>query len=198
MPISDNNPERRNLVVTSFAFVIYYLGGGKLVDGVLSIQAISITFEKTYVIGIVAWVLLLWFFLRYKQLHGPNLRRELFDEVKSEKRNKILVLYLQYLTKMPFRNPDGFVVHEIVPRKGAWTAQISMVKGGNRDAKSQWVGFKLIESNTYDITWALLGVVRLSILASLTIMKPAIGSWFLPVVLFYTACGLGVIDFVQR
>jgi hypothetical protein len=198
MPISDDNPERRNLVITSFAFVVYYLGGGKLVDGVLSIQAISITFEKTYVIGIIAWILLLWFFLRYKQIHGANLRRELFQEVKSENKNKILVWYLQHLTKLPFRNPDGFIVHEIVPQKGAWTAQISLIKGGNRDARSQWVGFTQIESNKYDITWALLGVVRLSLLGSLAINKPSIGSWFVPVVLFYTACGLGVIDFVQR
>ncbi len=198
MPISDNNPERRNLVITSFAFVIYYLGGGRLVDGVLSIQAISITFEKTYVIGIIAWILLIWFFLRYKQIHGSCFQHELFEEIKSEKENKFLVLYLKHLTKMPFRNPEGFVVHEIVPRKGSWTAQISMIKGGNRDARGRWVGFTQIESNKYDITWAFLGVIRLSILVSLAIKKPGIGSWFVPVVLFYTACGLGVIDSVQR
>ena len=198
MPLSDNNPERRNLLISSLGFVVFFAGEGKLIDEQLRIQVISISFENTVVIAVFAWIMLFWFFLRYKQTCSGELNKAIFQEVKSEIQNKVLIWYLQKTTKKPYRDEDGFVVHEIVPRQKRWTAQIALVQGGKRSDEGVWVEFKKIQSETFNINSAWFGIVKLSLLLSLSIRKPGIGSWFVPIALFYLACFLGVLNFVFR
>ena len=194
MPILDNNPERRNLFVTSSAFVIYFLGEGRLSDNVLSIQAISITFDKPIVIAVLAWVMLFWFFLRYRQLCSGELNKAIFEEVNSEISNLTLVEYLKSKTKMPYKDENGFTIKQIIPKRRKWSVQISIIKGGKRSDGGIWVEYQSIDSETFNINWAWFGLVKLSILISLFFKEPGIGSWFIPQVLFYTACILGLIN----
>jgi len=69
MAIHDNDPERRNLVVTSLAFIMFYLGNGVISNNVIKIQLINITFKNPEFLTVTAWVMLFWFALRYWQTH---------------------------------------------------------------------------------------------------------------------------------
>ena len=67
MPVSDNNPERRNLTVTSLCFSAYFLAGGHFQDAVVKLQVVNVEFEKPFVLVFMAWAMLFWFALRYWQ-----------------------------------------------------------------------------------------------------------------------------------
>lgn len=196
MPIADNNPERRNLMVTSFAFILYFLGDGRFADGKLKIQAINITFDNLYVLTISAWVLLFWFYLRYRQKHKNAFINSIGDEARLEKNNPVLISYLKKQTKQPYRDENGFVVSEIMPNKGKWSVQIAMIQGGKRSNK-QWVEYRTINSTTFNIEKAWLGLIKLSILIAASYKKPSFGSWLVPPALFYMACILGLINLIK-
>lgn len=69
MAIHDSDPERRNLVVTSLAFIVYYLAGGYITDNNVRMQIVNITFDNKAVLAVFVWVMLLWFAWRYWQTH---------------------------------------------------------------------------------------------------------------------------------
>jgi len=197
MPIADNNPERRNLMVTSLAFIIYFLGDGHFENGNVKIQAINITFDNLYVLTISSWVLLLWFYWRYSQKHKHVFLGQIQTEVKAEKSNPILIAYLKKKTKKPYLDEKGFLVSKITPSKGKWSAQIAMVDGGKRGENKQWIEYRAIDSSTFNINWAWLGIVKLSILIATFYKQPAFGSYFIPPVLFYIACILGLVELIK-
>lgn len=185
-------------MVTSLAFIVYFVGDGNLTESNFSIQAVNIAFQNTEVIGLVAWVLLFWFYLRYKQISESKLSTGLFVDVKSLCRNKLLTRYLSRKTGKPFEAEGGFIVHQIVPRKGSWHAKISMVSGGKIDEHGRYSNYKAIASTTHSIQWAWAGVVRFSIWLSAALKGPSIGSWAVPQAMFWLACLLGLANFVQK
>lgn len=81
----DSNPDRRNLVLTSLSFIIYNLAGGKLPDGSteLKLNVISLEFTKPEYLLVFAYLMFLWFLLRYWQTN----------------KNKYKVAYLEYINK---------------------------------------------------------------------------------------------------
>ncbi|MEW8073610.1 MAG: hypothetical protein AB2826_24625 [Candidatus Thiodiazotropha sp.] len=81
MAISDNNPERRNLVLASIAFVIYYAAGGSVSDENIRILVINITFSKPEALAFFAWGMLCWFALRFWQKNGFSFWGSLVGEI---------------------------------------------------------------------------------------------------------------------
>lgn len=65
MTYSDSNPERRNLVVLSFAIIIFYLSGAKLQDDYLKLAFINVSIEDITSLIIIVWCMLGWFLFRY-------------------------------------------------------------------------------------------------------------------------------------
>ena len=65
MSIEDTNPERRNLLIASLAFIAYFYGGGQLPDNTISLQIVELIFSRPAVLAVLAWILLFWFAYRY-------------------------------------------------------------------------------------------------------------------------------------
>lgn len=80
MAIHDSDPERRNLIVTSLAFIAYYYAGGAFVDSNVRLQMVNVTFEKPEVLAGIAWMLLFWFFYRYWLTHKKSFTSGFADE----------------------------------------------------------------------------------------------------------------------
>ncbi len=87
----DPNPERRNLLVTSIAFLLYFLAGGKLADDVVRLHFINLKFENPLVFVIFAWVILLWFLFRYWLLHSGKFTKAFREELTEYHNHKPLV-----------------------------------------------------------------------------------------------------------
>ncbi|WP_417521897.1 hypothetical protein [Marinobacter sp.] len=83
MPISDSSPERRNLVVVSVAFILFYLAEGSVSGNSLRLFFVNIEFNEPVVLAYGAWVFLFWFGLRFWQKNGFNGWKSVFLEVSS-------------------------------------------------------------------------------------------------------------------
>lgn len=81
MPISDSSPERRNLILISLAFILYYAAGGRFHGGEIRFFVVNLQFSKPAVLGMFAWVLLFWFALRFYQKTHVVYRTELWAEI---------------------------------------------------------------------------------------------------------------------
>lgn len=82
MPLNDSSPERRNLIVASLAFIIYYLGSGTIQNTDLRIQVVNIHFEDLTFLASFAWIVLFWFLLRFAQSSKPEYLHRLGYEMK--------------------------------------------------------------------------------------------------------------------
>jgi hypothetical protein len=197
MPISDNVPERRNLVVTSIAFITFFLGDGQITNGELTLQAISITFKNTKVLIYLAWIMLLWFYIRYKQIHGGMLKTTIRHEAKSETKNPLLIAYLKRKTGMPYHDEEGFGVSKIEVENGKWNVYLKHFIGEERGENGQWKHYHFKDTNeTINFSWAWAGIIRFSIYVKMAIKKPGIGSWLLPQFLFYVAVIMGISNII--
>jgi len=65
MTIHDTLPERRNLVVLSVGIILFFIGEGKLSNGELKLQFLSVEFNNLLGLQITVWFFLLWFIYRY-------------------------------------------------------------------------------------------------------------------------------------
>ena len=72
MSIQDSDPERRNLMITSIAFIAYFYAGGNFPDTSVRLQVINANFSQPEVLGAIAWILFIWFIYRYWQTHSGN------------------------------------------------------------------------------------------------------------------------------
>jgi hypothetical protein len=93
----DSNAERRNLVLTSLSFIIYNLAGGKLPDGSteLKLNVISLEFTKPEYLLFFAYLMLLWFLLRYWQTNKNKYIEAYYDYInKYNSKYKGSVYYL--------------------------------------------------------------------------------------------------------
>lgn len=121
MAIQDTDAERRNLSVTSIAFIAYFAGGG-FVDGAINLGVINATFSKPKVLAVMAWVILLWFFYRYWVTHKKAFSKAYWSEINELKNHSIIRRYvnqnlpqdsklLPLINKEPNNDEDkGFVV----------------------------------------------------------------------------------------
>lgn len=78
----DQNPERRNLLISSLGFLLYFLAGGSLADDVVRIQLINLKFENPTIFVVFAWIILFWFLFRYWLLHSGKFKRDFRGELQ--------------------------------------------------------------------------------------------------------------------
>lgn len=85
MAMSDTNPERRNLILTSLAFILFYTAGGTLIDEKVRVIVVNISFTKPHVLANFAYLMLLWFCLRFWQKSGFKFWDKILSEIVSSK-----------------------------------------------------------------------------------------------------------------
>ncbi|MEM7014441.1 MAG: hypothetical protein AAF585_23520, partial [Verrucomicrobiota bacterium] len=70
MEYTDNSPERRNLLVTSIAFIAYCYAGGAISENLVSLSVVNVKFANTALLGWGAYLVLIWFGYRYWVKNG--------------------------------------------------------------------------------------------------------------------------------
>ncbi len=83
MAIQDSDPERRNLMVTSLAFIAYFFGGGSVTQSTIKLPIVNIEFSNATFLAAMAWAVFAWFIYRYWLAHHgkflPVFKDELYD-----------------------------------------------------------------------------------------------------------------------
>lgn len=60
-----NNPERRNLLMMSLAFIAFCYGGGSVGEQTVNFQFINLKFENLSLLTWMVWAIFFWFIYRY-------------------------------------------------------------------------------------------------------------------------------------
>ena len=125
MAIEDSNPERRNLVGASLAFIAYFYGGGVFTDGAVTLHVVSIKFAHTGFLTALAWAALFWFFYRYWLLHSGSFRKGFSSEIYDLRLSRTTARHLQRATGYKFL----LAMEEDKPRTG-WNVDDVRWRGG--------------------------------------------------------------------
>lgn len=146
MAIEYSDPETRNLSIISMAFIVYYLGGGSFPKDQLSLQVISIEFEKPLILAIIAWIMLFWFLYRYWVTHKGIFSKQYWSEVTDYKNHPHLRRYVEKklenesllpIQKIPPHEKEaieeGWVINEIAQIDGKTSAVAEYATDVTRD-----------------------------------------------------------------
>ncbi|MCG8094896.1 MAG: hypothetical protein JAZ17_14955 [Candidatus Thiodiazotropha endolucinida] len=196
MSLSDNNPERRNLVVLAFSILIYYIGDATLPKQELTLNVVNISFSNVTGLIITLWASLLWFYLRYWQKNRGQLRSGIVTEINSMLNNyKPLIRYLESKTKRKFQKPDGFLMHAFRIDDSGWLIEYNKITGGEIDDDGKLTNFKKASGNSIEMIIGVRGLLlRLISYLWLGITQQSVGSYLVPQILFYIVLLLGIND----
>jgi len=199
MAIQDSNGERRNLIMASLGFILYFLGDGYIIDGKFKIQLLSISFNKPEVIGIFAWLMLFWFAIRYWQTHVGKAISTLVSDiiiVVFHGKKSLLIWYVKRIIKLPYNEDNGFIFGRFSIDKNGWVAHYSEIDvcGINANANPTYTYKKDGKDKTIRLSgltgYALIGIYTL--IACCT--KQGFSSYSVPYILFYTALIIAVFN----
>lgn len=94
MSIQDSDPERRNLVVSSMAFIAYFYAGGGFADTTLRLQVINADFSRPEILGVIAWLMYFWFIYRYWVTHRGAFARAFTTEFSEWRTRPYITDYI--------------------------------------------------------------------------------------------------------
>lgn len=94
MAISDNNPDRRNLVLLSISIIIFILAGGVVADDNIRLQVINVHFTKPIVLEYFVWIMLIWFTYRYWLGNKGSWKEGFYTELNGSFNSKICYIHM--------------------------------------------------------------------------------------------------------
>lgn len=191
MAISDQIPERRNLVVLSLFIIIFYASGAQFIDQVIRLQVINVTFEKPEVLTYFVWGGLFWFCYRYWLTQQGSWKENYRQELNS---GCCKFIYYNYLVKKFGLSKDyskSLTEGEHHVYIDADSNQIYFkhvyCKTGQRQLGSDQER-EVAEVNSIKDKWYIFLCT-----VYLYIRKPTLSNYFTPYLLFFIAFGLLVI-----
>jgi len=193
MPVSDNNPERRNLTVASLSFITYFLAGGVVTDSKVNLQVVNVSFSRPDVLSAIAWSLLFWFALRYWQVNRGKVKATFVEELKSIVHSKQIVWFIKHKTGKAHRVNGGFQPRDFSYTNGRLNVRYGDVRGGTVDASGKAVNFSSTRFEQIPLSGFSGLCVKALSATQLAIIRPGIGNYFVPYLLFATAVILGFV-----
>lgn len=143
MAIQDSDPERRNLMVTSIAFIAFYYGGGSFPDSTVRLQVINAHFSKPAVLCVIAWLSFLWFIYRYWQTHNGNFTKLFKREFTLWSGKKYIRNYINTKINQNISSDsdEGYHVREILWQKGRVVARLQYALNVSRNEEGVICGW---------------------------------------------------------
>lgn len=199
MAMQDNDPERRNLLVTSICVALYYMAGGAIEGPTVRLQVINVTFERPEILALAIWVALIWFAYRYWVTHRGSIRRGLEAEISWLSNDWILKSYVgrqrgepvvsdgengQHISHIGIERSGMAAVVRVANdvRRDGTTGRIKSAKGGLDHANRSRVPLRGYIGRLVSV-WLLLRCFQ---------AYPTFSSYVVPWLFFALAVGLGV------
>ena len=192
MAIQDKDAERRNLVITSLSFILFYLAGGHITESTLKLQIINISFTNTDVLVIAAWLMIIWFALRYWQTHKNLVSQEIVNDVSSLRENKALINFIKKTTNKEYRVNNGFDITSIQKNHGIWSVTYAKVTNTKHNKKGKLITQSHSHAETVELENIKGKILIIRLYLEAIITKPGFTSFAVPYLLFYTAVFLSI------
>lgn len=204
MPISDNNPERRNLTVSSMAFIVYYLGGGSVPDPTMTLQIVNVQFSRPDWLGVLAWLALGWFCYRYWLFDKGNFFNLLISELWTRRNRRYLRGYLANRLGEPIAPGEpsrAIKVRSFFPETLSYHGRTICVEGRIADGADidKEGRYRSFYGHTENHTVKLVGlygrVLSLLVIFDTFVTDNTFSGFFVPYLLFVAAVGFGLSTF---
>jgi hypothetical protein len=185
--ISDNNPDRRNLVLLSISIIIFVLAGGEVADDNIRLQVINVHFNKPIILEYFVWIMLVWFTYRYWLGNKGSWKKGFYDEVGDSLNSKICYshMYKKFGLSDDYTNsyhPDRHWLTLSSDSMGQTVRFQHIYKLESGQQKSE---FKEIET--------LSDRLMMAVCIAVTFVKePSLSTYFLPYLFTLLAVALGV------
>ncbi len=163
--MDDPDPHKRNLVVTSLAFIIFYFADGQVTDTV-QLSIVSVTFGNPAALAIAAWVLLFWFALRYWQAQELSWRREFRKELIRVNTGKSLRRFAEAYTGLQHYVLDGITGMSLSRRELGYVLSYKKITEARTDESGKITGVIALSDHSVEITglygtyWLLIFCIR--------------------------------------
>ncbi|WP_415905392.1 hypothetical protein ACMXYW_04645 [Neptuniibacter sp. QD48_55] len=138
MAIQDSDSERRNFMVTSMAFIIYFYAGGSFAESEIRLQVINVTFNEPKILAAIAWILHFWFFYRYWQKHSSSFLDGFENEIYNYYKKNYLSAYAsKKLGQSIIKDEDeGYHIHGMVREDGKFGIKYCYASSVVRDQRT--------------------------------------------------------------
>jgi hypothetical protein len=203
MSIQDSNAERRNLVVTSMAFIAYFYSGGELADNVVRLQIVNVKFAYPSVLGAFAWLLLLWFLYRYWLTNSGKFTSMFKAEIGAWYSKDFVCNHIasRLNVKLASENGEGFYVSRVWWENFTLYGECFHASNVNRDkitgkVTSYSKGTQHDEKRTIGFTGFSGRLLTLRAISTCFITKPSFSNYAVPYLLCICAISGGAIRLV--
>lgn len=182
MDDADFNAARRNLMLISIGFIIFYFGDGSLTDtagnSLVSLAMTTVSFAEPYVLEIFAWILLAWYALRFLWLSEPD---RFWNSFLSGVYNTYPIRKLHAI-KGRKHTPRSNLDRRILWRRGSNKVQIFIAPGESPEF--------FVMKGTREMAYLYAGLVTAAVI------KKEFGQYYLPWFLFLFACIIWAFDYI--
>lgn len=194
MPVEDNNAERRNLIVTSLCFIVFFLGEGSFVDNTVTLQVVNVSFCNTKVLAVIAWLMLFWFALRYWQINHGKFITSFKQDIDIRRHSYFVIMYAELKLKMKHRKQGGFLIKSLKLNGSECTITYGTIPetSGSVNEKGILVNFSSINNKTLAITGLFKLPILIVISLHLAVTRVSFGNHVLPYILFLLSVFLGL------
>jgi len=199
MPFQDSDPERRNLMITSLGFILFFWGGGELKGDSLKLPMFNIEFFRPEIIAFFAWLALLWFLYRYWLKHSFVFWEQFSAELCEKRYLEKAASSVGQIEAGPFvaDTEHGFHIDRIYWQWNGMHADCTYAKKVSRDQKTNRInsitGHDPSRNTKYKFEGLAGWKTALAITGDCMFSKPSFSSYFIPYALCTTAVISGVV-----
>lgn len=192
MAYQDSDAERRNLMLTSIGFILYYTAGGQFLNNEITFQVVNLSFDKPLILTIAAWMILFWFLLRYWQTHRDSVfhafRQDTKDAMFDDLRD-YLSHYVGNIINKTFEKDEGFVLYESESKVGTLSCDVrykiarNIIKRNDGTVQS----YSPIKEGSLHLSDSLGILLRITSIIIACIKYKTFSSYMVPYILFILA-----------
>jgi hypothetical protein len=205
MAIQDSNPERRNLLVVSTAFIAFYIGGGSFPSDRVTLQVVTISFSRPDALGIFLWGMFGWFLYRYWVVHRSRFIKEFASEINEFRERPFVREHIQRETGKslaalvgdPQQRERGFEIEWLRLYAGRIVALV-IEKKLNRNEEGVIAGRGRLDDGKR-ITVPFTGVrgfwIAIRLLIQCVLERPSFSSYMAPYGVAFAAIVLAIGDY---
>lgn len=139
MAFQDTNSERRNLSLTSLAFIVYFFAGGKFKESSVSLNVINATFERPMILAVIAWSALFWFIYRYWLVHLGEFSKNFASEFCAWSGKRCFREYAERKMRkeFPVDKEEGYHIADVNWKKGRVALKWTYASNIERDEQGK-------------------------------------------------------------
>ena len=199
MAIQDSDAERRNLMLASIGFVLYYSAGGHFVNNQVKIQVVNLAFDKPELLGVFAWLMLFWFLLRYWQTHKTKASSAISSDIGQilfTNLRKLIILYVNKKTKLAYEVSNGYLLGRMEIKLLKWTIHYSLVDKFEKNIEDNTSSYHVIKEEQLRLSWLFGTFIMMLAFFVACFKNTGFTSYVVPYILFITAVSIPAIQYV--